>query len=222
MKMRQVFDFDTDAGQLAQRLRHEARLQTHLRFAHFTFDFGSRHECRHRVDNNHIDAARADQQFDDLERLFAVVRLRDQKVVDVDAELLRIRRIERMLGIDERGHAAQFLRLRDHLQRQRRLARRFGTEDFDDTPRGIPPMPSAKSMLIAPVGIRFDRLDRATLSHAHDRALAELLLDLTDSQHPARGRARFVHRVPASLLMGACMISFALRRARAVRAFLRG
>src|SRR5688572_15059866 len=32
------------AGQFAQSLRHEARLKAHLRIAHFTLDFGARHE----------------------------------------------------------------------------------------------------------------------------------------------------------------------------------
>ena len=110
------------AGQLAERLRHQAGLQAHLRFAHFAFDFGARHERRHRVDHDHVDAVGADDHFDDLERLLAVVGLRDQEIVEIDAELLRIGGVERMFGVDEGGHAALFLRLGDHLQRQRRLA----------------------------------------------------------------------------------------------------
>ena len=90
MKIRHVFDFETDAGELAERLRHQARLQAHLRFAHLAFDFGARHERRDRVDDDDVDAVRADEHFDDLERLLAVVGLRDQQVVEVDAELLRV------------------------------------------------------------------------------------------------------------------------------------
>ena len=41
-----------------------------------------------------------------------------------------------MLGVDERRRAAQFLRLRDRLQRQRRLARLLGSEDLDDPAAG--------------------------------------------------------------------------------------
>ena len=111
MKIRQVFDFDDDAGQLAQRLRHQAGLQAHLRFAHLAFDFGPRHERRDRVDDDDVDAAGADQDFDDLERLLAVVGLRDQQVVEIDAELAGILRVERVLGVDERRHAAELLRL---------------------------------------------------------------------------------------------------------------
>ena len=38
------------AGELAERLRHEARLQAHLRVAHLAFDFSLGHERGHRVD----------------------------------------------------------------------------------------------------------------------------------------------------------------------------
>ena len=44
------------AGQLAQRLRHEPRLQAHLRIAHLALDLGARHQRRHRVDDEHVDA----------------------------------------------------------------------------------------------------------------------------------------------------------------------
>ena len=82
-----------DAGELAQRLRHQPRLQAHLRFAHLAFDFGlaapapppSRRRRRRR-------RSERIEHFDDLERLLAVVRLRDQQVVEIDAELLRVLR----------------------------------------------------------------------------------------------------------------------------------
>ena len=132
MKIEARLRLRDDAGELAQRLRHEPRLQAHLRFAHLAFDFGPRHERRDRVDDDHVDAAGADEHLDDLERLLAVVGLRDEEVVEVDAELLRVLRVERVLGVDERRHAAELLRLRDDLQRQRRLARRLRPEDLDD------------------------------------------------------------------------------------------
>ena len=171
-----------DAGELAQRLRHEPRLQPHLRVAHLAFDFRLRHERGHRVDDDDVDAARADEHFDDFERLLAVVGLRDEQVVDVDAQLLRVRRVERVLGIDERRHAAKLLRLGDHLQRQRRLARRLGPEDFDDA--AARHAADAERVVDADGAGRngVDRLDRALLAEAHDRALAELLLDLADGQ----------------------------------------
>ena len=76
------------AGELAQRLRHEPRLQAHVRVAHLAFDLGLRRERRDRVDDDDVDGARAHQHVGDLERLLARVGLRDQQIVDVHAELL--------------------------------------------------------------------------------------------------------------------------------------
>src|SRR5689334_9030667 len=73
-----------DARELAQRLRHEPRLQAHLRFTHLTVDFRLRHQRRDRVDHDDVDAARANEDFGDLERLFAVIGLRDEQVFQID------------------------------------------------------------------------------------------------------------------------------------------
>ena len=151
-----------------------------MRFAHLAFDFGARHERRDRVDDDDVDAAGADQHFDDFERLFAVVGLRHQQVVDFDAELLRVLGVERVLGIDECGHAPEALRLGNHLQRERRLARRFRSEDFGDAAAGQPPDAERKVDADGAGRDRFGRGDRVPLAESHDRALAELLLDLAD------------------------------------------
>ena len=50
----------------------------------------------------------------------------------LDAELARVADVERVLGVDERAHAAGALRLGDRVQRQRRLAGRLGAVDLDD------------------------------------------------------------------------------------------
>ena len=72
------------------------------------------------------------EQLADLERLLAGVRLRDEQLVDVDADALRVRRVHRMLGVDERADAAPPLRLRDHVVDEGRLPRRLRAEDLDD------------------------------------------------------------------------------------------
>src|SRR5256712_1701792 len=170
------------AGELAERLRHEARLQTHLRVAHLAFDFRLRHQRRDRVDDDHVDAVRSNEDLDDLQRLFAVVGLRDEQIVDVDAQFLRVRRIERVLRVDERRHAAEFLSLRDDLQRERRFPRRLRSEDFGDA--AARHTANAEREVDADSAGRngVDRLDGAFLTEAHDRALAELLFDLADGQ----------------------------------------
>src|SRR5262249_4729120 len=168
------------AGELPQRLRHEPRLQAHLRFAHLTFDFRLRHQRGHRVDDHHVDAVRADEDLDDLERLLAVVGLRHEQVVDVDPQLLRVDSVERMLGVHERGHPAHLLCFRNHLERERGLARRLGPEDFDDA--AARDAADAEGVIDADGSgrNRLDRLDGPLLAQAHDRALAKLLLNLAE------------------------------------------
>ena len=122
MKMTTRPEREIAAGQLAQRLRHQARLQARQRVAHVAVDLGPGHQRRHGVDDDDVDGVGAHQRLGDLQRLLARVRLGDQQLVDVDAELLGVDRVERVLGVDEGGDAAQLLRLRDHVQGQRGLA----------------------------------------------------------------------------------------------------
>src|SRR5690606_25000722 len=72
------------AGQLAQRLAHQSRLQAGKLVAHFALDLGARGERRHRVDHHHVDRVGAHQHVGDFQRLLAGVGLADQQVVDVD------------------------------------------------------------------------------------------------------------------------------------------
>src|SRR6266478_9457745 len=121
-----------DAGEFAQRLRHEARLQAHLRVAHFAFELGLGHEGSYGVDNDDVNAAGANQRLGDFEGLLAIVGLRDEQIVDVHAQLARVDGIERVLGVDERGSAAELLRFGDDVQRHGGLAARFRAVDLDD------------------------------------------------------------------------------------------
>jgi hypothetical protein len=63
--------------ELAQRLRHETSLQSHVRVAHLAFDFRFRHQRRDGVDNHDVDGAAAHERLGNFQRLLAVVRLRD-------------------------------------------------------------------------------------------------------------------------------------------------
>ncbi len=75
--------------------------------------FGARHQGRHRIDDQHVDRARTDEGVRDLQRLLAGIRLGDQQIVYIDAELAGIGRVERVLGIDEGTSPAAALRLGD-------------------------------------------------------------------------------------------------------------
>jgi hypothetical protein len=78
--------------------------------------------------------------------------------------LLRPRRVEGVLGVDEGRDAAFLLGVGDDGQRERGLARRLRAEDLDDAARGMPRPPSARSSERAPVempGIEVRRPRRA-------------------------------------------------------------
>ena len=102
------------------------------RIAHVAVELGPRHQGRDRVDHDDVDRVRAHQGLGDLQRLLAGVGLGDQELVDVDAELLGVDRVERVLGVDEGGDAAQVLGLGDDVQGQRGLAGGLRPVDLDD------------------------------------------------------------------------------------------
>ena len=85
-----------------------------------------------------------------------------------------------MLGVHKRRHAPDFLGFRNHLQRQRRLARGFGPEDLDDAPARHASDTERVVDADRAGGDGFDRLDGPFLAQPHDRAFAELLLDLAE------------------------------------------
>ena len=177
--------------QLAQRLAHQARLQARQAVAHLAFDFGARRQRRDRVDDENVDRAGAHQRIGDFERLLAGIRLRDQKVFEIDAELAGIDRIERMFGIDEGADAALLLGFGDRLQRQRRLARAFRSVDFDDA--ALRQAADAERDIEAERAGRngFDLDDAVVRAEFHDRALAERPFDLGECRFKCLA---FVHR----------------------------
>ena len=177
-------------GELAQRLAHQARLQAGLAVAHLAFELGARHQRRDRIDDQHVDRARAHQRVGDLERLLAGVGLRDQQIVDIDPELAGIDRVERVLGVDEGADAALLLRLGQAVQRQRGLAGGFRPVDLDH--------PAARQAADAERDVEAERAGGdgvdvhrlVVLAEPHDRALAEIALDL--GERGIQG-LRFVH-----------------------------
>ena len=116
----------------------------------------------------------------DLQRLLARVRLGDQQLLQIDAELARIGRVERMLGIDEGAGAAGLLRFSDGVQRQRRLARTLRPVDLDHPParQAADPEPDVEPERASRNRLGLHR--RLALAELHDRALAERALDLPE------------------------------------------
>ena len=113
--------------------------------------------------------------------LLSGVGLRDEELVDVDAQLAGVLGVERVLGVDERRDAAGALRVGDRVQGQRRLTRRLRSVDLDDA--------AARETADAERDIEGDRagghdLDGSALvaAEAHHRALPELPVDLGEGR----------------------------------------
>ena len=132
-----------------------------MRVAHLALDLGARRQRGDRVDDDQIDRAGAHERVGDLERLLAAVGLRDQQILEVDAEPPRVVGVERVLGVDERAHAAGALRLGDRVQRQRGLARRLRAVDLDDA--------SARQAAAAERDVERDRAGRDDLDRLRPR-----------------------------------------------------
>ena len=164
-------------GELAQRLRHEAGLQADVAVAHLALDLGARHERRDGVDDDEVDRAGAHEHVGDLERLLTGVGLRHEERVDVDAELLGVLGVERVLRVDEGGDAAGALRVGDRVQGERGLTRRLRAVDLDDAAAR---QPADAERDIECDGSGGDDGDGRALvaAEAHDGALAELAVDL--------------------------------------------
>src|SRR6185312_13006454 len=107
-------------------------------------------------------------------------------IVGVDPKLARIDHVERVLGVDEGADAAELLRLGHRVQRERGLAGRFRPVDFHDA--AARQAANAEGD-IEPERAGRDRLDvhgLVVFAETHNRALAELALDLAE-----RGRQGF-------------------------------
>ena len=84
-----------------------------MRVAHLAFDLGLRHKRSNGVDGDDVERARANEELGDLETLLASVGLRDEQLVDIDADAPRVLGVDRVLCVDERADAATALRLGD-------------------------------------------------------------------------------------------------------------
>ena len=166
-------------GKLAKRLRHEARLEAHVRVAHLAFDFGLWRKCCDGVDDENVDRARAHEHVGNFESLLAGVGLRHEKCIDIDAELLRVFRIEGVLRIDEGSNAARPLRVCNRVERNRGFTAGLRTVDLDDTTAGKTTDTERDVKCDRPRGNDFD--GRAcVVAKAHNRAFAELTVNLCE------------------------------------------
>ena len=104
----------------------------------------------------------------------------DEQVVDVHAYLPGIAGVERVLGVDERAHAARLLGFGDDVEDEGRLAVGFGPEDFDDAAAGHAVDAEGHVEGERAGGDEGDLGEGAFAAEAHDGAFAEFLLDLRE------------------------------------------
>ena len=114
----------------------------------------------------------------DFQGLLAGVGLADQQVGQVHAQLLRVLHVQRVLGIDEGAGAGLALHLGDDLQRERGLARGFRAVDLDHAAARQAADAQGDVQAQRAGGDHLDVLELLAFAQPHDRALAELLLDL--------------------------------------------
>jgi hypothetical protein len=154
------------------------RVQADRLIAHLALELGPRRQRGDGVDRHDVDGARAHEHVGDLQRLLAVVGLGDEQLVDVHADLLGVQRVHGVLGVDERAHAAELLRLGEDVVDERRLARGLRPEDLDDAPARHAADAEREVEREGPGGDRVHADLGAFIAHAHHGTLAELALDL--------------------------------------------
>jgi hypothetical protein len=179
--MTPIFSRDR-ACELAERLRHETRLQTHVGVAHFAVQFGLGDERGDRVDDEHVDGAGADEGLGDFERLLAGVGLRDEEVVHVYTELFGVGGVESVLGIHERREAAVLLRLGDDLQCDGGFARGFRPEDLGDPAAGNAAHPQRSVEADGAGGDNCNRQKSFPGAKADNGTFAKLFFDLCECE----------------------------------------
>ena len=153
-----------------------------MALAHFTFDFGLGHQSGDRVDDHEINRAGADQDLDDLERLLTGIRLGDQQVLDVHAQLLGVLDVERVLRVDVGGYPAHLLDVGGEMEGESGFTRGLRPIDLGDAATRNA-ADAGGSIEIDGSGRNGGHLDpRRIGAHPHDGSLAELLLDLGDGE----------------------------------------
>jgi len=130
------------------------------------------------------------QGVTDFQRLLTGVGLGDEEFADIDAQLLRVTRIERVLGIDKGALQPGALGAGNDRQGDGGLAGRLGAVDFGD---------AADRQAAAECDVEAERAGRDTfdchamvVAQAHDGALAERFLDGGDGALQGFG-ATFLH-----------------------------
>ena len=146
--------------------------------SHLSLDLRLGNQRRHRVHDDDIHCPGTNHGLGDLQSLLPVIRLGNVQVVDVDADLLGVDRIQGMLGIDKSGDASPLLHLGYHVERHGGLTAGFRAVDLNDTPLGNPAKPQSDVKAQGACGDSLNIHIRSGIPQLHHRTLAVRLLDL--------------------------------------------
>ena len=149
-----------------------------MRITHLAVDLGLWYQGCNRVHDDNVYCTGADHGLGNLQRLLAVVRLGNVKVVDVHTDVLRVYRVQGMLSVDETGNTAALLHLSYHMERYGCFTTGLRSVDLDDTALRH----TAKAQCdIQADGTGRDGLDVHVctgISQLHDRTFSVRLLNL--------------------------------------------
>ena len=112
-----------------------------------------------------------------FERFLGTRRLADEQTFEIDADALGPAGVKCVFCVDESRHAALLLSAGHCVQGHGSLAARFRAEDFNDSAARQPP-PAQGNVEAQRPGRDALHVGGRILPELHDRALAELLLDL--------------------------------------------
>src|SRR6185312_4768186 len=108
-------------------------------------------------------------------------RLRDEEIIDIDAELAGVDGVEGVFDVDERRHAAALLGFGDDLERDGGLTGGFRSEDFADAAAGEAAGTEGRVDRDRARGDHRDGDNGFLRSEPYNRPFAELLFDLAES-----------------------------------------
>ena len=164
--------------QLSQCLAHQSCLQAHVGITHFALDFRTGHQCRYRVHNHNINRTAAYHGFGDFQRLFAVIRLRNIEVININPQRLCISGVHRMLRIHIPCNAAALLHLCHHVQGNRCLTGGFRAINLNDSALRQTANPQRQIQAQRAGRHNLNRHFCIIIPQLHYRTLAKLLLNL--------------------------------------------
>ena len=136
------------------------------------FQFRLGHQRGDGVNDNDIQRVGAGEGFADGQGFLAAVGLGNQQIVQVDAQFLGVGRVQRVLGVNERGQPAGLLGVGDDMEHEGGFAGGFRAENLDHAPARDAADAQRQVHRQRAGGDDVDLPERAGVAQAHDAAVA--------------------------------------------------